>query len=363
MGIQDRDYWKEKAKANDLKDCYYDPKQFRGGRPPRQPSDESNASSTFGHTNEEKERSSIGNFLVWALILAAIFFGIKHFEVINKLGSAKKPANNSPFIDPASTDQCVAYPSSGSIQRLSAQTSVANSVVEIRNTHKFPVVALFIDQATRVHHSALAVNVNQSHKINLPSGKYDLIVHSGISSDWCNLYKGFKGSPSSEISGGLLLAGGATTLVSLRYRNDSPDGFAVSISSITAPEKPLAATQGKGLSVKQSPDGHYYISGTTNGHPVVFLIDTGASMVSISSRTARMAGIESCTTRQFSTANGSVQGCVAIASELSFGPFRYRNIQVSILPNLANEALLGMNALSALTITHQSGTLHLSKTD
>lgn len=363
MGIQDRDYWKEKSKENNLKDCYYDPKQFRGGRRPRQPSDESNTSSNYGPAYEDKGGSSIGSYLFWALILAAIFFGLQHFELIDRFGKAKKPAVDSPFLDSASKDKCVSYPSSGSIQRLSALTSVANSAVEIRNTHKFPVVALFIDQATQTHHSALAVNVNQSHKINLPSGKYDLIVHSGISSDWCNIHKGFKGKPFSEISGGLLLAGGATTLVSLRYQNDSPDGFGVSISSVTAPEKPLAPSPAKGLSIKQSPDGHYYASGTTNGYPVVFLIDTGASMVSISSRTARMAGIENCTTRQFSTANGSVQGCVALASELSFGPFRFRNIQVSILPNLANEALLGMNALSPLAITQHNGILNISKTE
>ncbi len=363
MGIQDRDYWKEKAKKNDLKDCYYDPKQFRDGPPPHLPSDEPNIPSTYDPIYEKGEGLSLGKYLIWTLILAAIFFGLQHFKVTDKLGREKKPAVDSPFIDSASTDKCVPYPSSGTIQRLSASTSLANSVVEIRNTHKFPVVALFIDQATRVNHSALAVNVNQSHKINLPSGKYDLIVHSGISSDWCNLYKGFKGSPSSEISGGLLLAGGATTSVSLRHQNDSPGGFAVSINTETAAEKPLAAPQGKGLSIRQSPDGHYYISGTTNGHPIVFLIDTGASMVSLSSHAARMAGIESCTPRQFSTANGLVQGCVALASELSFGPFRYQNIQVSILPNLTNEALLGMNALRALAITQHNGTLNLSKTD
>jgi aspartyl protease family protein len=54
----------------------------------------------------------------------------------------------------------------------------------------------------------------------------------------------------------------------------------------------VAAQAGETLRIKQSLDGHFWVDGTLNGEKVRFLIDSGATTTSISTDTARRAGIE-----------------------------------------------------------------------
>lgn len=89
----------------------------------------------------------------------------------------------------------------------------------------------------------------------------------------------------------------------------------------------------------------YYVAGSVNGFPVVYQVDTGAGITSISQQTAGLAGITTCTSQIFDTANGPTTGCVATIPEIGFGNFHVRNVSVAIMPNMKG-ALLGMNVLS-----------------
>jgi clan AA aspartic protease (TIGR02281 family) len=108
-------------------------------------------------------------------------------------------------------------------------------------------------------------------------------------------------------------------------------------------------------------DAHFHIDGAIQGKPVRFLIDTGASTVSISRELAERIGLGCDVASTFRTANGLVQGCTSRVAELDFGPFRVENLAVAILPNLTSDALLGMNALRHVRMEQESDKLGLSR--
>lgn len=114
------------------------------------------------------------------------------------------------------------------------------------------------------------------------------------------------------------------------------------------------------IELARARDGHFHIDGAIQGEPVRFLIDTGASTVSISQELANRIGLGCDVATMFRTANGAVQGCSSRVAELEFGPFRIENAAVAILPNLTSEALLGMNALRQVRMEQQADTLRLS---
>lgn len=107
-------------------------------------------------------------------------------------------------------------------------------------------------------------------------------------------------------------------------------------------------------------DGHFYIDGQIQSLPIRFLIDTGASTVSVSEELARRAGLGCDQQATFSTANGHVRGCTARADSLRFGPFEMRDVGVVILPRLGADALLGMNVLRRVRLEQAGDRLRLS---
>lgn len=114
------------------------------------------------------------------------------------------------------------------------------------------------------------------------------------------------------------------------------------------------------IEISRARDGHFHIDGSIQGAPVRFLIDTGASTVSISQELAARIGLGCDISTTFRTANGSVQGCSSRVTELEFGPFRISNASVAILPNLTSEPLLGMNALRQVRMEQEADKLRLS---
>jgi len=114
------------------------------------------------------------------------------------------------------------------------------------------------------------------------------------------------------------------------------------------------------IELSRSRDGHFHVDGSIHGTPVRFLIDTGASTVSISQKLANQIGLDCQVVTTFRTANGSVQGCISRTREIEFGPFIIYNANVAILPNLTSDALLGMNALRQVRMEQHVDKLRLS---
>ena len=87
------------------------------------------------------------------------------------------------------------------------------------------------------------------------------------------------------------------------------------------------------------------------------MLDTGASMVSVSRAVAKRAGLECDAPAVFTTANGKIDGCIATREEVSFGNVRLFDVDVAIMPNMDDMALLGMNALGKFDLQQTDGTL------
>jgi aspartyl protease family protein len=122
-----------------------------------------------------------------------------------------------------------------------------------------------------------------------------------------------------------------------------------------------AVRAGRAAELLLSPgsDGNYEVGGSINGVPVRFIVDTGASTVSVSQTQARRMGLVGCRDTLAQTANGHVVGCIGVARDMRFGPFHAQDVQVAVLPKLGGDALLGMNVLSQLQVVQQDGRMLL----
>lgn len=111
--------------------------------------------------------------------------------------------------------------------------------------------------------------------------------------------------------------------------------------------------------IKQSGDGHYFLDGTINGKPLTFLVDTGASAVSLPREIAYMANMSCDEQVRMNTANGTTSVCLSVISALKFGPFLLKNVPATIVPNL-DQPLLGMNVLQQFKIEQDNGEMKIS---
>lgn len=369
MGLWDRDYWRKRHNEQNWKDSYYDPKQFRGRRPPREsskPPPEQGIGSKFGVHYEPPsglKRFAIWPFLFWVGVIGLIWFGFHYGQprqLLHLIGSRSAPDN---LVD--DPKKCVVLPPSGTRQHFAGKPDEAVqrvATLEVVNNHNLPIVALVSDLGSRQKLQALVIANGARAGLQLPSGQYDLVLYAGDAGGWCNLSKGFSGGATVHMTGGVVLQNAETTQVVLKNTANKADGFSVAYQSIrpVEREKPKPTAVGSVLRLPQTADGHYFAGGSVNGFPVVFMVDTGATYVAISSHTAARAGIDRCVRKVFSTANGTVQGCSTTAKEISFGSFRLLDVEVAIMPNMQGEALLGMNALRRFRLEQSDGVLSLT---
>lgn len=132
-------------------------------------------------------------------------------------------------------------------------------------------------------------------------------------------------------------------------------------SSITqAPQGEVGETAPDGIYViKQHGNGHYFLDGKINGKALTFVVDTGASTVSLPRSIAFLARISCKEQIQLRTAGGSTSGCTAAISTLKFGPFMMKDVPAVIVPNL-DQPLLGMNVLNQFRIEQSNGEMRIS---
>jgi aspartyl protease family protein len=131
-----------------------------------------------------------------------------------------------------------------------------------------------------------------------------------------------------------------------------------------AREKPTVAFATNAASIRgevlipRSRDGHYYVSGAINGHPVTFMVDTGASTVSIGMNTARVANLPQGTPAQFGTAGGTVLGTIVTGQTIMAGGIAVEGISIAV--GIRGEiALLGQNFLRRVEMTQSGDTMTL----
>ena len=99
----------------------------------------------------------------------------------------------------------------------------------------------------------------------------------------------------------------------------------------------------------------YMARGQINDQPVEFLLDTGASQVSIPERVARSLGLKPTGhVTQVQTASGVVQAHEVFLDKLSIGPIVLTGVAALINPaDRTQTILLGMSALRRLVFIHE----------
>jgi clan AA aspartic protease (TIGR02281 family) len=234
-------------------------------------------------------------------------------------------------------------------------------LVTVFNQHAYPTVVIFASPDRAKRYQAVVVYPGADARVALPTGSYGLIVLVGRT--WCDINRGFSDGKTINVTGALPVASGGAPSVTLQSSGTADADFTVAYDSRPARDAAEAnrsesAPAAQKMELRRH-DGHFFASGSLNGFPVVYLVDTGASITSVSRRTADSAGIRDCTRAEFRTGNGSVEGCVATVRELSFGDFRMRNVDIAIMPKLAGPALLGMNVLRHYRIEQQENSMRI----
>lgn len=136
--------------------------------------------------------------------------------------------------------------------------------------------------------------------------------------------------------------------------------FGQAVDSRDNPNRHLAIAPGEELVLKRDRQGHYVFPGEINGQPVVFLLDTGATLVSIPAHLGQTLGLVPGAQQRSITANGTVVTRATRIGTLSFGPFELHNVTASLNPGMQdNKILLGMSVLRHLEFTQRGDTLLL----
>ena len=129
------------------------------------------------------------------------------------------------------------------------------------------------------------------------------------------------------------------------------------------PNKELSTAingQQREVILKRNRYGHYVTQGKINNHEVTFLLDTGASDISIPDKIARKLKLSYGQERRYQTANGVITGYLTRLNQVSIGAIKLRNIRASINPRMNNdEILLGMTFLKNIEFTQRGDTLIL----
>jgi len=131
------------------------------------------------------------------------------------------------------------------------------------------------------------------------------------------------------------------------------------------PNKQLDTRLGPGgvkeVRLKPNASNAYFLEGKINGHSVSFLVDTGASSVSIPGRIANLLKLEKeGRVHQAQTANGIVNVYDTLLDSVTLGNIELNWVKGSVNPSdNSNDILLGMSALSRLEFTYADGELIL----
>lgn len=117
------------------------------------------------------------------------------------------------------------------------------------------------------------------------------------------------------------------------------------------------------VSIQLNNQKQYMTTGSINGVPVSFLVDTGATLIAMNSGMAKKLGIayESAKSGKVITAGGSVKSWRVVLSSVHVGGIRRENVGAAVLEgDYPLDILLGMTFLHNVRMEESDGILVLS---
>lgn len=127
------------------------------------------------------------------------------------------------------------------------------------------------------------------------------------------------------------------------------------------PNHDLAVVQtGEPVVLQRNKQGHYVAPGEINGVAVTFLLDTGATDISIPGRLSKKLGLEPGQPFYARTANGTIEVYSTVLDRVSLGGIEQRHVRASINPHMNSRTiLLGMSFMQHLEMIQRGDTLTL----
>ncbi len=117
------------------------------------------------------------------------------------------------------------------------------------------------------------------------------------------------------------------------------------------------------LSISRGAGNHYWIAGSLEGHPVQFLVDTGATSVAMNEGQARRLNIDYRVKGQpmvANTAGGNIRAWSIKLNSVKVGDLEVLGVEAVVLEgDSPSEVLLGMSFLSRVRWREENGVLHL----
>lgn len=131
-------------------------------------------------------------------------------------------------------------------------------------------------------------------------------------------------------------------------------GLYVAMDRVRQPRAAVQAADGA-LVIPRGSDGHFRVAGSVNGQPVLFMVDTGASLIAVTDALAQQAGLSGGQVTQFRTANGERLGRIVVAQSVVVGTFVVSGLRVGTgyTGQTAEDALLGQNFLQHFEVQIQ----------
>jgi aspartyl protease family protein len=130
------------------------------------------------------------------------------------------------------------------------------------------------------------------------------------------------------------------------------NGFGLGVDVPLAGDgQPEQSVSGGVTRVPMAPDGHFWVRAQVNGVSRRFLVDTGATLTTLSPGSADAAAIRPKRWGEqveLNTANGRTTGTLATIDSLRVGNVVARHIEAVVAPGLGETNVLGMNFLSRL---------------
>jgi aspartyl protease family protein len=145
-----------------------------------------------------------------------------------------------------------------------------------------------------------------------------------------------------------LLDRGAALLPDIASPADREKQAAISAPRASAPPSNTPASNTIVYTANER--GHVVLDAAVNGAPVRMLVDTGASLVTLTPADARAAGINPATLAfngHVQTANGAARMAPVTLREIRIGQLSIYDVPAGVLENL-NVSLLGVSFLSRL---------------
>ena len=123
------------------------------------------------------------------------------------------------------------------------------------------------------------------------------------------------------------------------------------------------ASQGQRIVLQAGSGGHFHTLGSINGQSVRFLVDTGATAISLSKSDADRMRIRYASGQMVSlqTANGVIAGYVTTLDRVRIGDVEISGVQAVVAERDMPYALLGNSFLSRFNMKRENETLILDR--